>query len=133
MPIYFCGYMPTLGNLQGLLFTIRAKKGQFMELQGRRKTCSNHQRQLPTGFILRSLRRSNNKLRDNGVKGDEDTFIGRRQGALTGSIFSEAPTILVEMVFLTNPKDAEWIKQDRNKQTMARALAAGVRAVRDSH
>src|SRR5437773_2181699 len=72
------------------------------------------------------------KLRDNGVKGDEDTFIGRRQGALTGSIFSEAPTILVEMVFLTNPMDAEWIKQDRNKQTMARALAAGVRAVRDS-
>jgi N-acetylmuramoyl-L-alanine amidase len=38
----------------------------------------------------------------------------------------------VEMVFLTNPTDAEWIKQDRNKQTMARALAAGVRAVRDS-
>ena len=72
------------------------------------------------------------KLRDNGVKGDEDTFIGHRQGALTGSIFSEAPTILVEMVFLTNPMDAEWIKQDRNKQTMARALAAGVRAVRDS-
>ncbi len=72
------------------------------------------------------------ELRDNGVKGDEDTFIGSRQGALTGSIFSEAPTILVEMVFLTNPTDAEWIKQDRNKQTMARALAAGVRAVRDS-
>src|SRR5207244_11175274 len=42
------------------------------------------------------------KLRDNGVKGDEDTFIGSRQGALTGSIFSETPTILVEMVFLTN-------------------------------
>lgn len=72
------------------------------------------------------------KLRDNGAKGDEDTFIGSRQGALTGSIFSEAPTILVEMVFLTNPTDAEWIKQDRNKQTMARALAAGVRAVRDA-
>ena len=72
------------------------------------------------------------ELRDNGVKGDEDTFIGSRQGALTGSIFSKAPTILVEMVFLTNPTDAEWIKQDRNKQMMARALAAGVRAVRDA-
>src|SRR5262249_1266358 len=42
-----------------------------------------------------------NKLRDNGVKGDEDTLIGGRQGALTGSIFSEEPTLLVEMVFLT--------------------------------
>jgi N-acetylmuramoyl-L-alanine amidase len=72
------------------------------------------------------------KLRDNGVKGDEDTFIGGRQGALTGSIFSKVPTILVEMVFLTNPTDAEWIKQDQNKQAMARALAAGVRAVREA-
>src|SRR6266576_533163 len=41
------------------VFTIRAKKGQFMELQGRRKTCCNHQRQLPSSFIPRSLRRSN--------------------------------------------------------------------------
>jgi N-acetylmuramoyl-L-alanine amidase len=71
------------------------------------------------------------KLQDNGVRGDEETFIGGRQGALTGSIFSKVPTVLVEMVFLTNRTDAEWIKQVPNQVAMAKALAAGVRAVRD--
>jgi N-acetylmuramoyl-L-alanine amidase len=71
-----------------------------------------------------------NKLRDNGIRGDEETLIGGRQGALTGSIFSKVPTILVEMVFLTNATDADWIKQQSNRVVMAKALAAGVQAVR---
>ena len=70
------------------------------------------------------------KLRDNGIRGDEETLIGSKQGALTGSIFSKVPTVLVEMVFLTNPKDAEWIKQSSNKVAMAKAVAIGVRAIR---
>ena len=69
------------------------------------------------------------KLRDNGLRGDEQTFVGGRQGALTGSIFSQVPTVLVEMVFLTTPADAEWIKKQDNKVAMAKALAAGVVAV----
>jgi N-acetylmuramoyl-L-alanine amidase len=73
------------------------------------------------------------RLKDNGIKGDEETFIGGRQGALTGSIFSKVPTVLVEMVFLTNPADAEWIKQESNRTLMAKALAAGVRAVRSAN
>ncbi|HEX8077623.1 MAG TPA: N-acetylmuramoyl-L-alanine amidase [Chthoniobacterales bacterium] len=68
------------------------------------------------------------KLKDNGLRGEQGTLIGGRQGALTGSIFSKVPTVLVEMVFLTTAKDAEWIKQDANKATIAAALAAGVRA-----
>jgi N-acetylmuramoyl-L-alanine amidase len=72
------------------------------------------------------------KLRDNGIRGDEETLIGGRQGALTGSIFSKVPTVLIEMVFLTNPADAQWIKQESNRIVMAKALAAGVRAVRSS-
>jgi N-acetylmuramoyl-L-alanine amidase len=71
-------------------------------------------------------------LKDNGLHGEEGTFIGARQGALTGSIFSEVPTILVEMVFLTNQRDADWIKRDANKTVMAQALATGVRAVFDA-
>lgn len=71
------------------------------------------------------------KLKDNGLRGDEETLIGGRQGALTGSIFSKVPTVLVEMVFLTNPKDAEWISQEGNKKVMARSLATAIRAIRD--
>lgn len=72
------------------------------------------------------------QLKDNGLRGDEETFIGGKQGALTGSIFSKVPTILVEMVFLTTPQDAEWIKQPSNKKLMAEAIAEGVRAARSS-
>jgi N-acetylmuramoyl-L-alanine amidase len=70
------------------------------------------------------------RLRDNGLRGDEQTLIGRRQGALTGSIFSRVPTLLVEMAFLTNARDAAWIRQAPNQQRMAAALAQGVLALR---
>jgi N-acetylmuramoyl-L-alanine amidase len=72
------------------------------------------------------------QLKDNGLRGDEQTFIGGKQGALTGSIFSKVPTILVEMVFLTTLQDAEWIKQPSNKKRMAEAIAEGVCSVRSS-
>jgi N-acetylmuramoyl-L-alanine amidase len=69
------------------------------------------------------------ELKDNGLRGEEGTFIGGKQGALTGSIFSKVPTLLVEMIFITSRQDAEWMKSDAHKQKMAAALAAGVRAL----
>lgn len=68
-------------------------------------------------------------LKDNGVKGDEQTFIGGKQGALTGSIYSRVPALLVEMANLAKPDDAKWISQAENQQTFAEALLAGVAAV----
>ena len=72
------------------------------------------------------------ELRNNGLKGDESTFHGRIQGALTGSIFSKVPVLLIEMCFLTNKKDADWIRQEKNKEKMASALAAGILTVRNA-
>jgi N-acetylmuramoyl-L-alanine amidase len=72
------------------------------------------------------------ELKDNGLRGEEGTFIGAKQGALTGSIFSKVPTLLVEMIFITSQQDAEWIKQESNKRVMAQALAAGIRALFDA-
>lgn len=107
-----------------------------------RKEGSAHGRTGPDADVLRSSAAAatafhkafaaalQGRLKDNGIRGDEETFIGGRQGALTGSIFSKVPTVLVEMVFLTNPTDAEWIKKESNQILMAKALAAGVRAVR---
>ena len=69
------------------------------------------------------------RLKNNGVKGDEQTFIGGKQGALTGSIYSKVPTLLVEMAHLAKPDDAEWISRTANQQVLARALFAGVVAV----
>ena len=65
-------------------------------------------------------------LKDRGVKGESRTKVGRMQGALTGSILSKAPVVTVEMVFLNNRHDANFIKTEAGQSRMARALANGV-------
>jgi N-acetylmuramoyl-L-alanine amidase len=65
-------------------------------------------------------------LKDGGVRGDSQTLIGSKQGALTGSIFSQVPVVTIEMVVLSNKSDAAFIKSDDGQQQMAQAMAAGV-------
>jgi N-acetylmuramoyl-L-alanine amidase len=66
-------------------------------------------------------------LSDNGVRTDNQTKVGREQGgALTGSIFSEVPVVTVEMVVLSDPQDAEFIKAEEGQRRMAEAIADGV-------
>ena len=65
--------------------------------------------------------------RDAGIKGDSQTAVGGKQGALTGSIFSRVPALTVEMCVLTNAHDYRFIRTPAGQEAMARALAAGVR------
>lgn len=67
-------------------------------------------------------------LPNGGVKGDSATFVGGKQGALTGSIFAKVPALTVEMCVLTNPHDYAFIRTARGQEQMARALLAGVLA-----
>lgn len=67
-----------------------------------------------------------NLLRDNGVKGDDKTYIGSKQGALTGSIYSKVPVILIEMLVLTNPHDEEIMLNPKDRNRIAAALCAGI-------
>ncbi len=65
---------------------------------------------------------------DLGIKGDSKTYVGSRQGALTGSIFSKVPVVTVEMVVLTQPDDEAFIAEQAGQDRMARAIAAGIDA-----
>jgi len=65
-------------------------------------------------------------LPDNGIKGESKTYIGAKQGALTGSIFAQVPAVTVEMVYLSHADDAAFIKSSRGQGLMARSLCAGV-------
>ena len=56
-------------------------------------------------------------LHDNGVKGESATFVGGKQGVLTGSIFSKVPTVTVEMAVLSNRHDAAFISSENGRQT----------------
>lgn len=66
------------------------------------------------------------KLPDQGLKSDLKTAIGGRQGALTGSIFSKVPVVLVELVVLTNPKDEAFIASKEGQEAFASALSKAV-------
>lgn len=68
-----------------------------------------------------------NSLRANSIKTDAATFVGGKQGGvLTGSIFSKVPTALVEMCYITNKRDAQFIASPVGQDKMAEALATGL-------
>ena len=67
-------------------------------------------------------------LRNNGCLPDIRTAVGSKQGALTGSIWSQVPVVLVEMCVLTNARDEAFLLSDSGQERMAKALAAGVEA-----
>lgn len=70
-------------------------------------------------------------LKANSIKTDAQTGVGGKQGGvLTGSIFSRVPTALIEMAFITNKRDAQFIGSAAGQEKMAEALAKGVLAWR---
>jgi len=71
-------------------------------------------------------RRLAGKLKDGGVRGDSRTAIGAKQGALTGSVFSDVPVVLIEMVTLSNANDARFIRDAKGQSLMAPAIAEGI-------
>ena len=67
-------------------------------------------------------------LADKGLHSDVHTYVGGKQGALTGSIHSEVPVVLVEMCVLTNPRDEAALATAEGQERMALALADAVEA-----
>lgn len=66
------------------------------------------------------------KLNDNGFLSDEKTLVGSKQGALTGSIYSEVPVILLELVRLTDAGDDAFIASSKGQEEYAKALANAI-------
>ena len=67
-------------------------------------------------------------LKSNPIKTDAATGVGGRQGGvLTGSIFSQVPTALIEMCFINNKRDARFIASVAGQEKMAQALTAGIK------
>ena len=70
-------------------------------------------------------------LKANSIKTDAQTGVGGKQGGvLTGSIFARVPTALIEMAFITNKRDAQFIGSAAGQEKMSEALAKGVLAWR---
>lgn len=66
-------------------------------------------------------------LKSNPVLTDASTYVGGKQGGvLTGSIFAKVPTALLEMCYINQKSDAQFIASSQGRQLMAKALATGI-------
>lgn len=95
----------------------------------------------PTQAVIASSRRAaqafypvvtaalKGKIGGKGIHGDSASYIGAKQGALTGSIFSKVPVFTVEMAVLTQKHDDSFMASDAGQSAMAKAIAGGVAAV----
>lgn len=69
------------------------------------------------------------RLKANPIKTDAATFVGAKHGGvLIGSIHSQVPTALIEMCFINNRRDAQFINSAEGQEKMAEALEAGILA-----
>lgn len=68
------------------------------------------------------------KVAGRGLHGDSGTYVGSKQGALTGSIFAKIPVFTVEMVTLTHKSDDDFMSGDAGQLAMAKAILAGIAA-----
>jgi N-acetylmuramoyl-L-alanine amidase len=75
--------------------------------------------------VIRSL---DGRVPDRGLLTDLQTAIGAKQGALTGSVFSKVPVLLVEMLVLTQREDEEFLSEQDGFNRLAEALRHGVHA-----
>lgn len=75
------------------------------------------------------------QLRDGGVVDERETKVGQTVGMLVGTREANKygiPTVLVEMVYLSNPDDTAWILSSINQGKMARGIAVGIKEVFES-
>ncbi len=66
---------------------------------------------------------------DAGLHIDKQTFVGSKQGGLTGSVFSEVPVVLVEMAVLGNSNDDLFMASKKGQETMAKALVKATKEI----
>jgi len=74
-------------------------------------------------WLNRYLRDGIGPLKSRGVLSETHTAVGNKQGALTGSIFARVPVVTMEMGFLSNPKDAEFLKSENGQAQIATVLS----------
>lgn len=115
-------------NGTGFAVYYPAKKGTVDKVTGPSEDVMRSSGEAATKFHTAMAAALKGKLHDEGLKTDSQTAVGSKQGALTGSIYSEVPVLLVEMVVLTNSKDEAFIASKAGRAAMVEALAKGVLA-----
>ncbi len=116
------------GEQSGLATYYPDRQGTRFGVTGPARAVMSGSRRAAEIFQPATIAALHGSLRDAGIKGDSQTGVGSKQGALTGSIFSHVPALTVEMCVLTNTHDYKFIRTQAGQDKMAHALLAGVEA-----
>jgi len=117
------------GSRSGFATYYPSEKGEVKGVVGPSDEVIARSRAAARVFHPAVIKALNRAVGDRGLHTDSATMIGGRQrGALTGSIYSQLPVILVEMAVLQNESDDKFISTDAGQKAMAKAIAAGIEA-----
>jgi N-acetylmuramoyl-L-alanine amidase len=114
------------GNVRGITFYYPDQQGTKDGKTGPSDDIIQKSKQASLIIHAKTIEKLEGALIDRAIKGESKTLIGEQQGVLTASIYSEVPVITVEMVFLDNKDDAEFIGSESGRQKMAEALNEGI-------
>lgn len=104
------------------------RKGQTGGFRGPSRWVLEQSGYIAGPFHRAAIRALGSSLSDRGVLPESRTAIGSKQGALTGSIYSHVPVLLVEMAVLTHPHDEAFVASASGQAKLALALHCGLDA-----
>lgn len=88
-----------------------------------------HTVSLKAARIIHSAIINKTQLHDNGIVDDREANIDSKIGMLIGTREADKykiPTILIEMVYLSNPENSRWIAKRENQILMAEGICEGI-------
>lgn len=114
------------GAARGFAVYYPDRAGTVQGVTGPPKTVREASARLAKTFHAELAKRLEGSLPDRGLHTDRATLIGGKQGALTGSIFSKVPVLLVEMLVITQSEDEAFAASPKGLETLSDALAQAV-------
>lgn len=114
------------GGSSGFAFYYPDRQGTVQGVTGPSESVRRRSKQAAYGVYPKMKEKLTGYLPGRGIHGDSETYIGSRQGALTGSIFSQVPVVTIEMCMLTQRHDEDFISTSAGKWKMAGSIKAGI-------
>lgn len=114
------------GGSSGFAFYYPDRQGTLQGVTGPSQSVRQRSKQAANGVYPMMKEKLTGYLPARGIHGESGTYIGSRQGALTGSIFSKVPVFALEMCMLTKTGDEEFISSSSGQWKMAGSIKAGI-------
>jgi N-acetylmuramoyl-L-alanine amidase len=116
------------GSGSGIACYVPERQGLSEGTRGPSQSIIDRSMAMGRTFHAALIKSLHGALIDRGLLPDTATKVGGKQGALTGSVFSHVPVVLIEMCVLSNRHDDAFMASSAGQDKVAKALADAVDA-----